>query len=94
MRDVPEGVIFRLATIPALVTCSVCSELAWPWLSDLLAAARAEGAEKARAEGAADAANAFMSWAAKNEIAEPPLDWAWFGEIARRYSPLYEGNES
>ena len=25
----------------------------------------------------------FAEWAAKNEIAEPPLDWAWFGEIVR-----------
>lgn len=40
----------------------------------------------------AEVANAFMAWAAKNEIAEPPLDWAWFGEIARRYSPLHEGH--
>lgn len=41
----------------------------------------------------AEVANAFVEWAAKNEIAEPPLDWAWFGEIARRYSPLHEQHE-
>jgi hypothetical protein len=23
------------------------------------------------------------AWAAKNEIAEPPLDWVWLGEILR-----------
>lgn len=38
----------------------------------------------------AEVAAAFVAWAAKNEIAEPPLDWAWFGEIVRRYSPLHE----
>ncbi|HKY59264.1 MAG TPA: hypothetical protein VJL80_14600 [Aeromicrobium sp.] len=42
------------------------------------------------ADAHAEVANAFVAWAAKNEIAEPPLDWSWFGEIARRYSPLHE----
>lgn len=32
-------------------------------------------------------ASAFVEWAMKNEVAEPPLDWAWFGEITRRYWP-------
>lgn len=41
----------------------------------------------------AEVANSFVRWADKNEIAEPPLDWAWFGEIARRYSPLHEEHE-
>lgn len=52
-------------------------------------------AEVAAAEvrGEARAANAFVEWAHKNEIDEPPLDWAWFGEIARRYSPLHEQYE-
>lgn len=49
---------------------------------------------QARAEGAAEAANAFVEWGRKNEIAEPPLDWKWFGEIARRYSPLHEEHGS
>lgn len=44
----------------------------------------------ARREAGTEVANAFIAWAAKNEIAKPPLDWAWFGEIARRYSPLHE----
>lgn len=39
-----------------------------------------------------EVASAFVAWAAKNEIAEPPLDWAWFGEIARRYSSLHEAS--
>ena len=46
-----------------------------------------------RREAEAEVANAFVAWAAKNEIAEPPLDWKWFGEIARRYSPLYGGGD-
>lgn len=41
----------------------------------------------ARAE--AEVANAYVRWGMKNEIAAP-LDWAWFGEISRRYSPLHE----
>jgi hypothetical protein len=42
------------------------------------------------ARAQADVANAFVAWAAANEIAAPPLDWAWFGEITRRYSNLHE----
>ena len=35
---------------------------------------------------------AVGKWAAKNEIAAPPLDWAWLGEILRRYDPTHEEN--
>lgn len=49
-----------------------------------------EALAAARREGEAEAANAFVRWAYKAEIDEPPLDWGWFGEIARRYSPLHE----
>jgi hypothetical protein len=51
-------------------------------------------AAKDRADAGAGVANAFVQWAVVNEIAEPPLDWNWFGEIARRYSPLHEESES
>lgn len=33
------------------------------------------------AEARAEVGDRFSEWAAKNEIANPPLDWAWFGEI-------------
>lgn len=45
---------------------------------------------KVRRAAEAEVANAFVRWAYTNEIAEPPLDWAGFGEIAQRYSPLHE----
>lgn len=48
-----------------------------------------DAVERIKADAQAEVANAFMAWAAANEVAEPPLDWAWFGEILRRYSPLY-----
>jgi hypothetical protein len=46
--------------------------------------------EIARDEGRLEVASAVHDWAAKNEIAGPPLDWAWLGEIvrwARRETP-------
>lgn len=59
-------------------------------LANALSAAVREHVDRAQAE----VANAFVGWAAYNEIAEPPLDWAWFGEIARRYSPLHVEHEA
>lgn len=59
-------------------------------LSNAMNAAVREHVDRAQAQ----VANAFVAWAAANEIAEPPLDWAWFGEIARRYSPLYEEHQA
>lgn len=38
----------------------------------------------------AEVADSFVRWGMENEIAIPPIDWAWFGEIARRYSTLHE----
>lgn len=35
---------------------------------------------------------AVSAWAAANEIAAPPLDWAWLGEILRRYDPAHAAN--
>ena len=50
---------------------------------------------EARKEGQAEVARAFAAWAAKNEIGPVPLDWAWFGEITRRFLPEYEhGHDS
>lgn len=49
-----------------------------------------EAIATARREGEAEAADAFVKWAYEAETAEPPLNWGWFGEIARRYSPLHE----
>ena len=37
----------------------------------------------ARAEGRLEVGRAVREWAMKNEVAEPPLDWAWLGEIIR-----------
>lgn len=34
-----------------------------------------------------EVADAFVAWAMANEIAEPPLDWAGFGQIRARYLP-------
>lgn len=56
--------------------------LASDWLAADRVAAEKRGEERV--------ANAFVAWAIKNETAEPPLDWTWFGEIARQYSPLHE----
>lgn len=58
-------------------------------MSNAINAAVREHVNRAQAE----VANAFVEWAGPNEIAEPPLDWAWFGEIARRYSPLHEEHD-
>lgn len=39
----------------------------------------------------AEVGTKFAEWAFKNEIAEPPLDWAWYGEVVRwTGSPAYE----
>jgi hypothetical protein len=40
----------------------------------------------------AEVANAFFEWGwgMANEVSGVPLDWAWFGEITRRYSPRHE----
>lgn len=59
-------------------------------IAEIQKEADAAGFQRGVAEAEAEVSNAFMAWAAKNEIAAPPLDWNWFGEIARRYSPLHE----
>jgi len=46
--------------------------------------------EAARQEGRIEVARAVLAWSMVAEIAEPPLDWAWFGEIMRRYLPEFE----
>lgn len=42
-----------------------------------------EYAEKALAAARADVVDGVKSWAAINEVAEPPLDWAGLGEYLK-----------